>query len=110
MALPPALPIEAVAGGVRIGIRLTPGARADRLYGIAAAPTGPVLQAAVAAPPEAGRANAALAALLARACGVPPRAVAILRGHRGRYKLVQIAGDPAVLRARLAAALTAARR
>ena len=92
---------------MRIRVRLTPRAGADRLIGVAAAAEGPVLRAAVAAPAEAGRANAALVDLLARACGAPRRAVAILAGGKSRSKLVQVTGDPAVLVPRLLAVLAA---
>jgi uncharacterized protein (TIGR00251 family) len=93
---------------VRIRIRLTPRAGADRLAGIAEAADGSVLKASVAAPAEAGRANAALVELLARACRVARREVAIIGGQKSRNKLVHVAGDPELLRARLAAALAAA--
>ncbi|MFZ0694713.1 MAG: DUF167 family protein, partial [Alphaproteobacteria bacterium] len=49
------------SNGVRISVRLIPRARAERIDGIAADADGqPVLKAAVTAPPEQGRANAAL--------------------------------------------------
>ena len=61
-----------------------------------------VLRVAVTAPPVDGEANAAVRRLLARALGVPPTAVAVVRGEHGRDKLVQIAGlTEATLRARL---------
>jgi uncharacterized protein len=92
---------------VRIALRLTPRAGADRLVGIVADVGGPVVWAAVAAPAEAGRANAALVDLLARTCGVPRRDVAVLGGARSRRKLIQVTGDPATLLPRLSAALAA---
>jgi uncharacterized protein YggU (UPF0235/DUF167 family) len=87
---------------------LTPRAGADRLIGVAATPAGSVVRAAVAAPAEAGRANAALVALLARACGVRRSAVAIVAGHKSRDKLVEVRGDPQALLPRLGALLAAA--
>jgi uncharacterized protein len=96
-----------VADGVRVSVRLTPRAGADRLAGVAEASGGPVLKATVTAPAEAGRANAALEELLARACRVPRRDVAIVGGLKSRNKLVHVTGDPQALSARLAAALAA---
>lgn len=51
-----------------------------------------VLSVRVTAPPVEGQANAAVAALLARALGLRPAAVAVERGARGRDKLVRVAG------------------
>jgi uncharacterized protein YggU (UPF0235/DUF167 family) len=49
-----------------------------------------------------GRANAALAALLAEALGLRAAAVTVERGTRGRDKLVKVAGlTPAEVRRRI---------
>ena len=64
-----------------------------------------VLKVAVSAPPEDGKANAALIELLARALKVPRGAVSIAAGAASRRKLVDIAGDPDALRPRLRALL-----
>lgn len=59
----------------------------------------------VAAPPEGGRANAAVIALLASALGVPARTISVVSGHGGRDKLVELAGiAPDETERRLAAA------
>jgi uncharacterized protein (TIGR00251 family) len=56
----------------------------------------------VTAPPVAGRANAAVGALLATALGVPVSAVRVVHGERGRDKLVRVTGlTPAQIRRRL---------
>ena len=61
-----------------------------------------VLRVSVTAPPLDGRANDAVSALLARALGVRPSAVAVVAGARGRDKLVRIEGWTAdQVRARL---------
>ena len=44
------------------------------------------------APPEGGRANAAVVELLAEALAVPRSRVAIVRGHRARVKAVEVEG------------------
>jgi uncharacterized protein YggU (UPF0235/DUF167 family) len=46
----------------------------------------------VAAPPEGGRANAALAVLLADALGVRRDQVTVVHGHASRRKLVDVDG------------------
>lgn len=78
-----------------VAIRLTPRAKADRLVAIGAAAEGKcVLKASVTAPPDGGRANAALLQLLARAWRLPARELSIIRGATSRNKVVHIAGDP----------------
>ena len=46
----------------------------------------------VTAPPAEGRANAAVCALLAKALGLPKRAVRVQRGASSRDKVVSIEG------------------
>jgi uncharacterized protein len=57
-------------------------------------------RARVAAPPERGRANAALVALLSEMLGVPRSGVRVVAGHTARRKIVEIEGldAPAVER------------
>jgi len=45
----------------------------------------------VAAPPEGGKANDAVVALLAATLDVPTRTISIVSGHGGRDKLVELA-------------------
>ena len=52
------------------------------------------LKVKIAAPPDKGKANDALCALLARRYGVPRAAVTILSGHAAALKLVRIEGKP----------------
>ncbi len=82
-------------GGLRVAIRLSPGARADRLTEIAVDATGRrVLKASVAAPAEGGKANEALLRLLARAWDLPRGDLSIAAGAASRNKAVRLAGDP----------------
>ncbi|MBI4571550.1 MAG: DUF167 domain-containing protein [Chloroflexi bacterium] len=82
----------------RIRVRLTPRAGRDEIAGW----QGEVLRVRVAAPPVGGEANAALERLLARALGVPKRAVRVVAGARGREKTVAVDGlSEAQARARL---------
>jgi uncharacterized protein YggU (UPF0235/DUF167 family) len=82
-----------------ISVRLTPRAARERM---AAAADGTFV-AHVTAPPVDGRANEALCRLVARAAGVAPSHVTVLRGHRGRRKAVRVDGvEERAVRARLA--------
>ncbi len=60
------------------------------------------LRVAVAAPPEDGRANAAILRVLADALGVKPAACRLAQGQTARDKLVLVEGDAALLGAALA--------
>jgi len=101
-------PFAAAADGVRLQIRLTPRARANRIDGVIRAADGiAVLKVSVAAPPAENRANDALIALLAKEWGVSPRDLTLVGGAKSRNKLVHIAGEPQLLLKRLTAALAA---
>jgi uncharacterized protein (TIGR00251 family) len=96
--------IERRPAGVRLRVRLTPKGGRDAIDGWARNADGrPVLKARVSAPPEDGRANAALVALLATTLDLPRRAVRISAGETSRGKTVEIDGDPGALMARLRA-------
>jgi hypothetical protein len=82
----------------RITVTVSPGAERSELLGR----HGDGWRARVAAPPERGRANAALCALLGEALGVPRSAVRVVGGARGRAKVVDVEGlDAAELERRL---------
>jgi uncharacterized protein len=101
-------PLFPVRDGVRLVIRLSPAARADRLDGVSVGAGGKsVLTAMVTAPPLNGRANEALLRLLARACRLPRRDFSIVSGAASRYKTVHIVGDPQQLFDRLASLVAA---
>ncbi|MDD5557672.1 MAG: DUF167 family protein [bacterium] len=78
----------ALRGDVLIRVRLRPSARRNALAG----ERGGALLADVTAPPERGKANRALVALLADALGLPRSAVAVVRGAHVRDKTVAIRG------------------
>ena len=85
-------------GRVLIAVKLQPGASRDEIVGF----NEGVLRVKVKAPPERGRANEALVALLASCLDLSPTQVKILRGHKQRRKLVEIWGiDPETLKLRL---------
>jgi uncharacterized protein (TIGR00251 family) len=100
--VPERQPFAATSDGVRLAVRLTPKASAERIVGLAdEADGGVVLKVAVTAPPEGGKANAALLKLLARAFRLPARDFAVVRGASDRRKIVAVTGAPAALAARL---------
>jgi len=85
-SLPAAAALRALADAQQcLMLRVTPNAGADALT-IA----GGIVQVRVTATPEAGKANAAVLALLAKALGVPKTSLAIVRGETGRDKRVQL--------------------
>lgn len=72
----------------RIAIKAVPGARRDEIVGM----LGDRLKVRVAAPAEAGKANAAICALIADALGVKARQVEIVSGLGSAEKVVRVAG------------------
>ena len=83
-------------------VRVQPGARRQEIRDF----SGDVLRVSVTAPPLEGRANDAVAELLADVLGIRRRQVAVVTGQTSRDKVVAIDGLSAVeVRARLDAAL-----
>jgi uncharacterized protein len=72
----------------RITVTVAPGAARSELVGR----HGDGWRARVAAPPERGRANAALVKLVADALGVAAARVRVVAGHTTRRKIVEIDG------------------
>ena len=89
-----------VAEGLEIAVRVTPRASRDAF----AAGTDEHFTARLAAPPVEGAANAALLPLVAKAFGVPKRAVTLIAGDTARLKRLAVAGDADAL-AKIAASL-----
>ena len=86
-------------------VRLTPKSARDEIVGVETFGGEAVLKARVRALPEDGRANAALAKLIAKWVGVPPSKVAVVQGGKSRLKQVAIDGDPEQLSRLIEAAL-----
>jgi uncharacterized protein len=79
---------------VRLTVRLTPKGGRDAIDGWATDARGQrILKARVAAPPEDGKANKALVALLADTLDLPKRAIRIAAGETSRTKTVEIEGE-----------------
>lgn len=73
-------------------MRLTPKSSRDEVVGIEDHGGEYVLKARVRAIPEAGRANQALEALIARWLGLPQSTVGVSHGGKSRLKQVALSG------------------
>lgn len=99
---------SADGAGLIVRVRLTPRAARDAIAGLEVCRDGPAVKAHVRAVPEDGKANAALAGLVAEWLGIPKRSATVTAGHKSRVKSVTVAGEPAELAARLERLLAAA--
>jgi uncharacterized protein len=82
---------------VRLAVKVVPGAKCERIAGW----LGDALKVTVAAPPERGRANRAVAELLERTLGV---AVRLVEGEHSPRKVFEVANlEEATVRERIAA-------
>lgn len=78
-------------------IRATPKASRNAVQGVMETPEGFALKVAVTAAPDRGKANAAIAELLAKEFGVSKTKVTLIAGQTDRRKVLRIKGDPTVL-------------
>lgn len=72
----------------RLAVKVVPGAKRDEIVG----PHGDRLKVRVSAPPEDGKANKAVCALLAEALGVKRSAVTVIVGPSSPEKTIRIDG------------------
>ncbi len=85
---------RAADGSFVLNLHIQPGAKKTEIAGL----HGEALKIRLAAPPVDGKANAALIAFLAKTCGVPKSAVALVSGDTSRTKRVRLTGvDAAAL-------------
>jgi uncharacterized protein (TIGR00251 family) len=92
------------AGGARVALKVTPRAGSSRVEGIERDGAGQAhLMVRVSAPPEAGKANAALIKLLARRWRMAQRDVEVVSGAGARRKVLHVHGSQDALIARLRA-------
>ncbi len=83
-------------------VRLTPRGGRDAVDGWANDANGKRhLKMRVSPPPEDGKANTALIALLAKSLGIPKSSIRLVAGETSRLKTIEIVGDRATLEARL---------
>lgn len=88
-------------GPTKLSLRVSPGAARTAVVGR----HGDGWKVRVAAPPEGGKANDAVVALLAETLDVARRDVEIVSGHGARDKIVALAGlGPEEIERRLASA------
>ncbi len=80
--------LSTVSNGVLIQIKVVPGASRDRIAG----ELGGALKITVAAPPQGGKANKAVARLLAKALNLRASQVQVVRGTTSPNKSVLIQG------------------
>lgn len=82
---------RAADGSVILTLHIQPGAKKTEITGL----HGEALKIRLAAPPVDGKANAALIAFLAKACGVSKSSVELVSGDTSRAKRVRVTGaDP----------------
>lgn len=80
--------ITADSGAIVVRIKVVPGGSRDQVAGM----LGDELKIKVSAPPEGGKANAAVCALLAKTLGVAKRDVTVIAGHTQPHKQIRVAG------------------
>lgn len=86
-------PIRRDGADLFVEVRLTPRGGADRIDGIKGLSDGrQVVAARVKAIPEDGKANTAIATLLATTAGLPKSAGTVVSGATARVKTVRLAG------------------
>lgn len=87
-----------------MSLRVTPNAGRDTIDGAETRDDGStVLRLRVAAVPDKGKANAAVAALLSKTLGIPKSSVGLVSGETARFKTVLIADLSDAMVERLAA-------
>lgn len=80
----------------RLSLKAVPGSSRDEIVGW----LGDSLKVKVKAPPEKGRANEAVVALLADRLGIDPSSIAVVSGHGSPAKVVAVDGmDDEAIRA-----------
>jgi uncharacterized protein (TIGR00251 family) len=87
------VPVRRDGADLLVSIRLTPKSARERIGGTFTDSAGQRwLQASVTAPPEKGKANAALIALVARQLGLPRASILLETGDTNRLKRLRISG------------------
>jgi uncharacterized protein (TIGR00251 family) len=87
------VPVRRDGADLLVSIRLTPKSARERIGGTFTDSAGQHwLQASVSAPPEKGKANAALIALLTARLGFPRASILLETGDTNRLKRLRISG------------------
>ncbi|MAE59818.1 MAG: hypothetical protein CMJ49_00520 [Planctomycetaceae bacterium] len=82
----PTSPIQPTDTGITLHVKVIPNASRDQIVG----PIGDAIKIKVTAPPEAGKANAAVRNLLARALDPPPRNITVQSGSSQPQKRIAV--------------------
>jgi len=99
-------PFARVADGVRVTLRVTPGASRTAIAGLAETVSGGrALKVTVTVIAEGGKANDAVIKFLAKTLRVAKSSLTLVSGQTDRNKIIHISGDPEDLMSRLAAQL-----
>jgi uncharacterized protein (TIGR00251 family) len=81
--------------GIAVAVRVTPRGGRDDIDGLETLADGrTVVKVRVRAIADGGEANRAVTGLLAKALGVPKRAVRLISGPTSRLKQIAVDGDP----------------
>src|SRR5262245_27117162 len=100
-------PWRPAKAGLMLAVRVTPKASRDGIDGVADTAEGPAVKVRVCAVPDQGEANAAVETVVARWLGLPPKQVAVARGHKSRVKMLEIGGEPGARETLIAAPVDA---
>jgi uncharacterized protein len=90
-------PWRVVAGGLALAVRVTPKSSRDAVDGLETRGAQTALKVRVRAPPEDGKANAAVAEVIAHWLDVAKRSVAVTGGLTSRDKTVTLSGDADII-------------
>ena len=95
------MPFALAGDGLRVALRVASRASRNGVTGIAETQDGRRLKVSVTAVPEAGKANAAVIKLLAKAWRVPKSRMEMVAGRTERNKLLLIRGGDRALMNRI---------
>ena len=99
-------PFTRTADGVRVALRVTPGASRTGITGLAGTATGGrALKVSVTVVAEGGKANDAVIKVLAKTWRLAKSSLTLVSGQTDRNKVVHVSGDPEALMSRLASHL-----
>ncbi len=76
-----------------LAVKVTPKSGKDQVIGVQEIDGAMEVCLRVTAPPDKGKANAAVCKLLAKSLGLPKSAIEIKRGDTSHHKLLEIDGD-----------------
>ncbi len=88
-------PYQAFSDHLLLAVRLTPNGGRDQIDGVDLDTDGRAhLKARVSVPPEKGKANKALTALIAKQLGLARSSISLVSGDTARKKILRIDADP----------------